>query len=66
VMTSLQSTSAIHQTLKSLLDNVKTVDVKCYHKLLGNGLEEDDYKESINNLNDMMDNYDDDSIDAIS
>ena len=65
-MTSLQATSAVQRTLKSLLNDVKTIDVKCFHKVLGNELEEDDYKESINNLNVLMDNYIEEGQDVVS
>ena len=61
MMTSLQSTSAVKETLRALVEDVMKVDLKRHHRILDEGMEEDDYKESILSLRSLMDNYDDGS-----
>ena len=49
-MTSLQSTSSAGNLLQHLLEETDRLDIKKFHKFMDAGMEEDDFKETLNSL----------------
>lgn len=50
VITCLQSTQNVKPLLDHLVEESSKLDLRKYHKFLDSGLEEDEYRESVENL----------------
>ena len=61
IMTSLQSTNDVLPHINSMLTEVNKLNIKKFHRFLDAGLEEDDYKETLNNLESLQNCYIDNS-----
>ncbi|XP_013399730.1 protein misato homolog 1-like [Lingula anatina] len=57
VMTSLQSTPTSAKCVQALLKETKKLNISKYNKFLEAGLEQDDYKECLNSLETLQENY---------
>ena len=59
MMTSLQSNSGVKQPLEQMCTDVMKVDTKkVLHRFLDTGLEEDEIKETVENLRTLVEYYD--------
>ncbi|CAH1796416.1 unnamed protein product [Owenia fusiformis] len=57
IWTSLQSNPTAATMLNKLIHEAKRLDINKYHKFKDSGLEQDDYNEMLNSLEDMASNY---------
>ncbi|XP_063810964.1 protein misato homolog 1 [Pseudophryne corroboree] len=57
VMAALQASSALHQSLRSLCDQVTQQDIRRWVNVEASGVEEEDFKESVSELRRLADCY---------
>lgn len=57
VATSLQSSTEASKIIEKLLELCSKIDIRKYHRILDHGLEHDEFKESLNSLETLVQNY---------
>lgn len=59
VMSCIQSTKESGKMVGELYEEAKKINIKRFHRFLSTGLEEDEFKETLNELANLGENYDD-------
>ncbi|CAE1330132.1 Protein misato homolog 1 [Acanthosepion pharaonis] len=59
VMSCIQSTKESGKMVGELYEEAKKINIKRFHRFLSTGLEEDEFKETLNELANLSENYDD-------